>query len=254
MSVRILLFGCSGSMGKVISNEVSSLSNYKISAGVDNRENNFDYPVYKSIKDVKEEIDVIIDFSSTESLESILNYGKEKDISLVLATTGYNQKQIEKIKEASEKISIFKTANMSFGINIVMNILEEFTPLLKDFDIEIVEKHHNKKADAPSGTALMLKNKIVESTENDYDLVYGRHGNSTKRSKNEIGIHAVRGGTISGEHSVIFAGEDEVIEINHKAQSKKLFAQGAIKAAKYIIKKEKGLYNMTNLIEDMRRK
>ncbi len=254
MSIKILLFGCSGSMGKVISNEVLNLSDYKISAGVDNRENSFNYPVYKSILDVKEEVDVIIDFSSPESLESILNYGLKKDTALVLATTGYNQKQIDRINEASSKSSIFRTANMSYGINVVMNILKELSPLLKDFDIEIVEKHHNKKADAPSGTAIMLKDTIIESTEDNYDLIYGRYGKSTKRSKNEIGIHAVRGGTIAGEHSVIFSGEDEVIEVNHKAQSKKLFAQGALKAAKYIIGKEKGLYNMTNLIEDIRRK
>jgi len=254
MSIKILLFGCSGSMGKVISNEVLNLSDYKISAGVDNRENSFNYPVYKSILDVKEEVDVIIDFSSPESLESILNYGLKKDTALVLATTGYNQKQIDRINEASSKSSIFRTANMSYGINVVMNILKELSPLLKDFDIEIVEKHHNKKADAPSGTAIMLKDTIIESTEDNYDLIYGRYGKSTKRSKNEIGIHAVRGGTIAGEHSVIFSGEDEVIEVNHKAQSKKLFAQGALKAAKYIIGKEEGLYNMTNLIEDIRRK
>ncbi len=254
MSLDILLFGCNGNMGKVITSEVSNSSDFKIVAGVDNSTGNSNYPVYKSIKDIRERSDVIIDFSSPETLDDILEYGLENNIPMVLATTGYSEDQIKKINKTSEKTTIFRTANMSFGINVLMKILKEITPLLKEFDIEIVEKHHNKKVDSPSGTAKMLKDTIVESVEKEFNIVYGRHGNNTKRSENDIGVHAIRGGTISGDHSVIFAGEDEIIEFNHKAQSKKLFAQGALKAALYIMKKEKGLYDMNNLIEDIRRK
>lgn len=253
MSLNILLIGCNGSMGKVISEEVYSSFNFEIVAGVDNTAESSNYSVYKSIKEIKEKPDVIIDFSSPNSLDDILSYGLKEKVPMVLATTGYSDDQVKKINETSNIIPIFRTANMSYGVNILIKILKDITPLLKEFDIEIIEKHHNKKVDAPSGTAKMLKDTILDSMKEEYNIVYGRQGNDSKRETNEIGVHAVRGGTISGEHSVIFAGDDEIIEIKHQAQSKKLFAKGALKAAAYIIKKEKGLYNMTNLIEEIGR-
>ncbi|MFO7887082.1 MAG: 4-hydroxy-tetrahydrodipicolinate reductase [Eubacteriales bacterium] len=252
MTLKILLFGCSGSMGKVVNEIAKKDNNFSVVAGVDNSLKKAEFPIYKDIIDVKEDIDVVIDFSSTLSLPGIIEYGKKNKIPLVLATTGYNDDELEMIEEASQFIPIFKTANMSYGVNIFAKILKEITPLLEeDYDIEIIEKHHNKKIDSPSGTANMLKDIISSKLENKQEYVYGRVGNNTKRKKNEIGIHAVRGGTISGEHLVLFAGEEEVLEIKHTAHSKRLFAKGALKASSYIVIKEKGIYNMDNLINEI---
>jgi len=252
VTLKILLFGCSGSMGKVVNEIAKKDNNFSVVAGVDNSLKKAEFPIYKDIIDVKEDIDVVIDFSSTLSLPGIIEYGKKNKIPLVLATTGYNDDELEMIEEASQFIPIFKTANMSYGVNIFAKILKEITPLLEeDYDIEIIEKHHNKKIDSPSGTANMLKDIISSKLENKQEYVYGRVGNNTKRKKNEIGIHAVRGGTISGEHIVLFAGEEEVLEIKHTAHSKRLFAKGALKASSYIVIKEKGIYNMDNLINEI---
>src|SRR6056297_1990364 len=219
VTLKILLFGCSGSMGKVVNEIAKKDNNFSVVAGVDNSLKKAEFPIYKDIIDVKEDIDVVIDFSSTLSLPGIIEYGKKNKIPLVLATTGYNDDELEMIEE--------------------------------DYDIEIIEKHHNKKIDSPSGTANMLKDIISSKLENKQEYVYGRVGNNTKRKKNEIGIHAVRGGTISGEHIVLFAGEEEVLEIKHTAHSKRLFAKGALKASSYIVIKEKGIYNMDNLINEI---
>ncbi len=252
MTIKILLFGCFGSMGRVISEKVKEDDNFSITAGIDNSYEKIDFPVYKNISEVKENVDVIVDFSSPRSLENIIDFGIKNNIPLVLATTGYTEIELQMIEKASEKIPIFKTANMSYGVNIMAKILKEITSLMeKDYDIEIIEKHHNKKVDSPSGTAKMLKNVISSELKKKQDYVYGRIGSDTKRKNNEIGIHAVRGGTISGEHLVLFAGEDEVLEIKHSAQSKRLFAKGALKASSYIVMKEKGLYNMNDLINDI---
>src|SRR6056297_772331 len=252
VTLKILLFGCSGSMGKVVNEIAKKDNNFSVVAGVDNSLKKAEFPIYKDIIDVKEDIDVVIDFSSTLSLPGIIEYGKKNKIPLVLATTGYNDDELEMIEEASQFIPIFKTANMSYGVNIFAKILKEITPLLEeDYDIEIIEKHHNKKIDSPSGTANMLKDIISSKLENKQEYVYGRVGNNTKRKKNEIGIHAVGGGTISGEHIVLFGGEEEVLEIKHTAHSKRLFAKGALKASSYIVIKEKGIYNMDNLINEI---
>ncbi|MDW7668436.1 MAG: 4-hydroxy-tetrahydrodipicolinate reductase [Bacillota bacterium] len=252
MTVKILLFGCFGNMGKVISEKVKEDEKFDVVAGVDNSLKKMDFPVYKNISEVKEKVDVVVDFSSPKSLDSIIDFGVKTNTPLVLATTGYKGSELQLIEKASEKIPIFKTANMSYGVNIIAKILKEITSLMEeDYDIEIIEKHHNKKADSPSGTANMLKDIISSELKEKHNYVYGRIGNDTKRKKNEIGIHAVRGGTISGEHLVLFAGEEEILEIKHTAQSKRLFAKGALKASSYIIMKEKGLYNMDNLINDI---
>jgi len=252
MTVKILLFGCFGSMGKVIREKIKEDEKFDIAAGVDNSYKKTDFPVYKNISEVKENVDVIVDFSSPRSLDSIIDFGIKNSIPLVLATTGYKDRELKMIEKASEDIPIFKTANMSYGVNIMARILKEITTLMEeDYDIEIIERHHNKKADSPSGTAKMIKDVMSGELKEKHNYVYGRIGNETKRKKNEIGIHAVRGGTISGEHLVLFAGEDEVLEIKHTAQSKRLFAKGALKAASYIIMKEKGLYNMDDLINDI---
>lgn len=252
MTVQILLFGCFGSMGRVISEKVKEDENFYIAAGVDNTYKKTDFPVYKKISEVKEKVDVVVDFSSPGSLDSIIDFGLKNKTSLVLATTGYEEREMQVIAKASKEIPIFKTANMSYGVNIIAKILKEVTPLLEeDYDIEIIEKHHNKKVDSPSGTANMLKDIISRELKEKHEYVYGREGKDTKRKKNDIGIHAVRGGTISGEHLVLFAGEEEVLEIKHTAQSKRLFAKGALKASSYIILKEKGLYNMDDLINDI---
>ncbi len=239
-------------MGKVLREKVKDDDNFDIAAGVANSYKKIDFPVYKNISEVKENVDVVVDFSSPGSLDSIIDFGIKTNTPLVLATTGYKNRELQMIEKASKDIPIFKTANMSYGINIIAKILKEVTSLMEeDYDIEIIEKHHNRKTDSPSGTANMLKDVISKELKEKYEYIYGRVGNDTKRKKKEIGIHAVRGGSISGEHQVLFAGEDEVLEIKHTAQSKRLFAKGALKASSYIIMKEKGLYNMDDLINDI---
>jgi len=252
VTLKILLFGCSGSMGRVVNEIAKKDDKFSILAGVDNSSTKAEFPIYKDILDVREDVDVIIDFSSPRSLPKIIEFGRNNNTPLVLATTGYNEEELKMIKDASQFIPIFKTANMSYGVNIFAKILKEITPLIEeDYDIEIIEKHHNKKVDSPSGTANMLKDIISSELKKKQEYVYGRKGNDTKRKENEIGIHAVRGGTISGEHLVLFAGEEEVLEIKHTAQSKRLFAKGALKASSYILNKEKGIYNMNNLINEI---
>lgn len=249
--IKVLINGYCGTMGKVIANEIKAEENMKVVAGVDKKAVNMqdDINVYNDIKDCKEEIDLIIDFSHPNSLPSLLEYGINKNIPIVMGTTGLSDVDMNIIKDASEKIPIFYSANMSLGINLLVSIVKNISPILNDtFDIEIIEKHHNKKIDAPSGTAYMIANAINSELDNSKEYVFDRHTKSQARDKKEIGIHAIRGGTIVGEHSVIYAGTDEVIEIKHSAASKKIFAQGAIKAAKFVINKENCLYSMEDLI------
>lgn len=249
--IKVLINGYCGTMGKVIANEIKAEENMKVVAGVDKKAVNMqdDINVYNDIKDCKEEIDLIIDFSHPNSLPSLLEYGINKNIPIVMGTTGLSDADMNIIKDASEKIPIFYSANMSLGINLLVSIVKNISPILNDtFDIEIIEKHHNKKIDAPSGTAYMIANAINSELDNSKEYVFDRHTKSQARDKKEIGIHAIRGGTIVGEHSVIYAGTDEVIEIKHSAASKKIFAQGAIKAAKFVINKENCLYSMEDLI------
>lgn len=248
--VKVLLNGCNGRMGQMISHTSLSFNNLKIVAGVDiNASVNSSYPVFSKLEDCDVEFDVVLDFSSAKSLDSLLSFCIPKNLPLVLCTTGYTQEQLEKIKKASEKIPVFKSANMSIGINIVNNILKEISSkLFKDFDIEIIEKHHNQKLDSPSGTALLLANSIKDSIKEETEFVYGREGIS-KREKKEIGIHAVRGGSIVGDHDVVFAGSGEVIEIRHSAISREVFAVGALRASEYMYEKAPGMYDMDDVLK-----
>lgn len=248
---RIIMVGCGGKMGKVISDIVRADEDAKIVAGVDMvTEWSNDYPVYKNIFDVKEEADVIIDFSAVAVLDSILEYAEKKHVAAVLCTTGYGKEQIDKIEEASSRCTLLRSANMSLGINTMIKVMETVTKTLNDagFDIEIVEKHHNQKLDAPSGTAIALADAINGELNNEYEYCYDRSQVREKRPEKQIGISAVRGGTIVGEHEIIFAGTDEVIEFKHTAYSKAIFGKGAVQAAKFLKGKPAGLYTMKEVI------
>lgn len=247
--IKILLVGCNGKMGTMISTVAQSSSTMEIAAGFDSKTvGNFAYPIYDSIFNVKEKVDVILDFSRPATLEDISKFALEKNIPVVFCTTGYSAEQLTYINELSSKIPVFHSANMSIGINIVNNILKSISnTLYKDFDIEIIEKHHNQKVDAPSGTALLLANTIKNSIDDETEFNYGREGIS-KREDKEIGIHAIRGGNIIGDHEVIFAGKGEVIEIKHSAISREVFAVGALKACEYIHGKAPGMYSMDNVV------
>lgn len=248
--IKLILSGCNGQMGRVISQQVNGMDGFEIVAGLGRKDLNlYDYKVFKDINDYKEKADIIIDFSNPAALSSLLKYGVGKNIPLVLATTGYSEGEERYIEEASKKIAILYSRNMSLGINLLLNLVKKATSTLEGFDIEIIEKHHKKKVDSPSGTALMIANAIDEERNNTNELVYGRKGNNRKRKAEEVGIHSVRGGSIVGEHSVLFAGEDELIEIKHSAMSKKIFAIGSINAAKFLVGKEAGLYSMDDLFK-----
>ncbi len=249
--LRLAISGCNGAMGRTLNEVISGLEGLEIIAGVDKNTMAYEnkYPVYSGACDIKEKCDVLIDFSNPANLEDILKFGVDNKVAIVIATTGLSEEQENKVKEAAKSTAIFKSSNTSLGINVLINLVKQAANILSEkFDIEIIEKHHNKKVDAPSGTAYMIANAINEELNNSMEYNYGRVGTDAKRNEKEIGIHAVRGGTIPGEHTVIFAGMDEVIEIKHTAMSKKVFAQGAIRAAKYIVNKENGLYCMNDLI------
>ena len=232
--MKIAMHG-TGTMGKII----RDVGDDKIVAFVDDIEE----------IDINEKIDVVIDFSHFSKLNDLLDRCAERNYPLVIATTGYSGETLEKIVETSKKIPILLSSNTSLGINAINSILEKLVPRLEEnFDVEIIEKHHNKKIDSPSGTAITLLETIQNSLHEKYDVVYGREGMS-KREKKEIGVHAVRGGTIVGEHTIIFAGEDEIIEISHKALSKKIFAVGALKCADFIIGKQPRLYTMKDIFK-----
>ena len=247
----ILLCGAKGKMGNAVSSIVSADNDAKIVAGIDLVEEASSYPVYTSINAVKEKFDVIIDFSHPSVTDSVLDYAKENKIPAVICTTGLSKEQISKIEFYSKDVPLFFSANMSIGINLLIDLVKRASRILEDnFDIEIIEKHHNLKLDAPSGTALAIADGISEAVSFNPEYVYDRHSVRKKRDKSEIGIHSMRGGTIVGEHSVIFAGNNEVIEVNHSATSKEVFAVGAVKAAKFLKDKPAGLYNMTQLIAE----
>ncbi len=246
------MHGCNGHMGKVISELVAKDDAIEIVAGIDlNTEENFGYPVFANIMDCDVEADAIIDFSVAVAVDALLDFVKEKGIPVVLCTTGLSDEQLAKVEEVSKDVAVLKSANMSLGINTLMKLLKMATEVLADrgYDIEIVEKHHNQKLDAPSGTALALADVINETKDNRYEYVFDRSQKREKRSDNEIGISAVRGGTIVGQHDVIYAGTDEVIEIQHTAYSKAVFAKGAIDAAKFLAGKGPGMYDMSDVID-----
>lgn len=246
----ILLSGACGKMGKFVAACAADDENLKVIGGVDKAETLTDFPIFHSFSDVTVNADVIIDFSNVALLDSLLGYAIDKKIPLVIATTGYSDEQISKIHTAAKQIPVFFTFNMSLGVNLLCSLAKKAASVLgNDFDIEIVEKHHNQKIDAPSGTAIMLANTINKEFDDRLNYEYDRHSKRQKRTRNEIGIHSIRGGTIVGEHDVIFAGHDEVITLSHSAASKEVFAAGALKAAKFICGKTAGLYDMNDVVK-----
>lgn len=250
--INIILVGVNGKMGQVICRILENDNSAKVVCGIDiNTQKKNDFPVYSSFEDVKEDCDVIIDFSNPASLSGTLSYALKNKKGIVLATTGLSAEQIASVKDASNSIPVFFSANMSLGVNLLIQLAKKATALLQEsFDIEIIEKHHNLKIDAPSGTALAIADAINDTCSESNEYIYDRHSMRRKRNKNEIGIHSLRGGTIVGEHSVIFAGNDEIIELKHTATSKEIFAVGAIKAARFLAGKTPGFYSMDNLIEE----
>lgn len=247
--IDILLVGASGKMGKFVALACDNDGELNVKAGVDKFCENLNFPVFKSFKEVDVKADVIIDFSNPALLDDMLDYAISSKTPVVIATTGYNEEQTEKIKSASKEIPIFFTFNMSIGVNLICSLAKKAAAILGDkFDIEIIEKHHNQKIDAPSGTAIMLANAVNSVFDDKLNYEYDRHAKRQKRTNSEIGIHSVRGGTIVGEHDVIFAGHDEIITISHAAHSKEVFAQGAVKAAKFIIGKKPSLYDMNSIM------
>lgn len=250
--IRVIMHGCNGKMGQVITGLMAGDETAKIVAGVDAFGQGTDtYPVYKSLAECDIEADVVIDFSAAPAVDGLLDICVERKLPCVLCTTGLSPEQLEKVEEASKKVAILKSANMSLGINMLLKLLKEATGILAPagFDIEIVEKHHNQKVDAPSGTALALADSINEELDREYTYVYDRSQIREKRSRKEIGISAVRGGTIVGDHDVIFAGTDEVITFSHRAYSKAVFGKGAVQAAKFLAGKPAGMYDMSDVID-----
>ncbi len=248
---KIIMLGCNGRMGQMITDMVKQDDECTIVAGidiVDNRDNG--YPVYTKLEDCDVEADAIIDFTSATDFESRMDYAVDKQIPIIECSTGLSEEQMDYLKKASEKVAVLKSANMSLGINLLMKLLKEAAVKLAGdgFDVEIVEKHHNQKLDAPSGTALALADSINEAMDDRYEYIYDRSQVRQKRDKKELGISAVRGGTIVGEHEVIFAGTDEVITFKHTAYSRAVFAKGSITAAKYLKGKAAGLYDMSDVL------
>lgn len=250
--IRILLRGCNGKMGQEIFKLVKNEEECRVVAGIDRRGGDEDskFPVFKLFSECNIEADVIIDFSSPENIDEMFSYAIEKKLPIVLCTTGLSEEDINMVLETSKKVPILRSANMSVGINTVIKLLQEAAKVLaeKDFDIEIIEKHHNQKVDAPSGTALLIADAMNEVLDNEYSYKYDRTVDRQKRDKKEIGILPVRGGSIIGDHEVIFAGLDEVIEIKHIAYSRVIFAKGAVYAAKYLVGKAPGMYQMSDVI------
>ena len=249
--INAIMNGCGGRMGKMIMSVAAADDELVIAAGVDKADvQELNIPVYGDIGRCNVKADVVIDFSLPEATDGVLAYCVEKKLPLVLCTTGLSEEQTEKVGKAAEVIPVLRSANMSIGINLMMNVLKETADKLAaaGFDIEIVEKHHNKKKDAPSGTAIALADAMLEVLPEDYSTVYDRSERNEARPSKEIGISAVRGGTIPGDHDVIFAGEDEVITFSHRAYSRAIFAKGAIAAAKFLVGKEPGLYTMSDVL------
>lgn len=249
--VKIIMHGCNGHMGQVISDIVEKDPDAEIVAGIDIADQGKNsYPVFTDIDACQVEADAIIDFSSAKATDKLLEYSAARQIPVVLCSTGLSQKQLAKVEETSRKVAVLKSANMSLGINTLLKLVQDAARVLAaaGFDMEIVEKHHRLKLDAPSGTALALADSINEAMDNQYHYVYDRSQKREKRDDKEIGISAVRGGTIVGEHEIIFAGQDEVIEFKHTAYSKAIFGKGAVEAAKFLAGKPAGRYDMSDVI------
>lgn len=248
--IKVIITGANGAMGRNLVEMITSDPDMTLVAGVDRSFNEtYSFPQFKSFAEIDVEGDVIIDFSHFSLMESMADYIESSNTPAVICTTGIEESTQKRFDQIADQVAIFQSRNMSLGINLLIDLVKKAAPILADtFDIEVIEKHHNKKVDAPSGTAFMIAEAMKDSIESEKSFVYGREGREAKREKEEIGIHAVRGGTIVGTHEVIFAGIDEVIEINHSATSKKVFAQGAIKAAKFLAYKKSGKYSMKDII------
>jgi 4-hydroxy-tetrahydrodipicolinate reductase len=250
--MKVLLHGCNGRMGQVLVRLISEASDMEIVCGVDSFPEKLknDFPVYSTLEKVTEDVDILIDFSNHSCIRDIIKFGRLKELPLIICTTGFTPDERELMLDASALIPIFNSANMSIGVNILMSLVKQAAKSLSEgFDIEIIEKHHNQKLDSPSGTALMIADAINNTLEDKHNYVYGRHSKTEKRTKKEIGIHAIRGGSIVGEHQVIFAGGGEVIEINHSALSRDVFGYGAIAAGRFMINRKPGMYNMDDVVK-----
>lgn len=250
--VRVIMHGCNGRMGRVVTGLISEDEKITIVAGVDTYTGvPNDYPVFESIEKCDVDADVVIDFSNAGAVDGLLDYCMEKKLPVVLCSTGLSEEQLKKVEESAKKTAVLKSANMSMGINLLLKLLKDATKVLAPagYDVEIIEKHHNQKLDAPSGTAIALADSINETMENSFEYVYDRSKERKKRGAKEIGISAVRGGTIVGEHEVLYAGADEVIEFKHTAYSRGVFGKGAVEAAKYLAGKPAGRYEMSDVIQ-----
>ena len=250
--VRAIMHGCNGKMGRVITGLIRDDDAIEIVAGIDTYTGTAnDYPVFESIEACDVEADVVIDFSNASAVDHLLDYCAKKKLPVVLCTTGLSEEQLRKGEETAEQTAVLKSANMSLGINLLLKLLQNAAKVLgpAGFDIELVERHHNQKVDAPSGTALALADSVNEALDNQYTYVFDRSQVRQKRGEKEIGISAVRGGTIVGDHEVIFAGADEVIEFKHTAYSKAVFGKGAVEAAKFLAGKKAGKYDMSDVIQ-----
>lgn len=249
---KIVICGANGKMGHTVASCIQGREDCTVIGGIDSYTSKYaDFPIVEKPSDLASVPDVIIDFSNPSSLDGLLEYALVNNVALVLATTGYQEEQIGKIQAAAQQIPVFFTFNMSLGINLLVELAKKAATVLGgQFDIEIVEKHHNQKIDAPSGTAIMIANAINETLDNEYHYVYDRHARRMKRDPKEIGMHSIRGGTIVGEHDVVFAGQDEVITLSHSAASKTVFAVGAVNAAVYLCGKPAGLYDMKQLVQE----
>lgn len=247
--IKVLICGASGKMGGFVAAAANEDGNFQITGGIDKVNNGQHFPIYSKFSDIKEKPDVIIDFSHPALLDDLLEYSINNNVPTVIATTGYSDAALNKIKEAAKKIPVFFTFNMSLGVNLICSLAKKAASILGNgFDVEIVEKHHNQKIDAPSGTAIMLADAVNAELNNEYDYRYDRSQVREKRPKKEIGISAVRGGSIVGEHEIIFAGKDEVLEFKHTAYSKAIFAKGAVQAAKFLKGQKAGMYSMKDVL------
>ena len=246
--IRIAISGASGRMGRALFEHTKNLTDIKVVFGVDTFSGDLDYPVFNSFDHCILDVDVVVDFSSSSALDGLLNYAERTGAKVILATTGHSVEQMERIKYSSKKVAIFHSANMSLGVNLACKLVGYASRFLTDYDVEIVETHHNKKIDAPSGTALALAKEINKAKDNSLNIVVGR--SNGKRSTNDLTIHSVRGGTVAGKHSVTYFGTGENLTISHEAENKDVFAKGALSAVRFLMSKATGLYGMNDLLAD----
>lgn len=250
---KMIMHGCNGKMGRVICELVKNDPDIEMAAGIDITASNAPFPTYTNINDCDIKADVLVDFSTANAVPAVIEYAVARKLPVVICTTGLSEDTLKMLDEAAKTIPVFKSANMSVGINLIASLLKKYSDVLyrEGFDIEIVERHHNQKIDAPSGTALMLADAVNAGVSDNMEYVYDRSAVREKREHKQLGLSAVRGGTIVGDHEVIFAGKDEVIEFKHSAYSKEVFAVGAVKAAKFIAGKPAGKYDMQNVMEEI---